>query len=43
MTTAATATMATVEAATITLASFPVTCSRNPRGERYDSRTSRAA
>jgi hypothetical protein len=34
MTTAAMATTATVEAATITPTSFPVACSRNPHGER---------
>jgi hypothetical protein len=43
MTTAAMATTATVETATTTPASFPALCLRNPSGERYDARTSRAA
>jgi hypothetical protein len=40
MTTAAMATMATVDAATITRHSFPAACSQNLSGERYGSRSS---
>jgi hypothetical protein len=43
ITTAAIATIATVEAATTTSASLPVSCLRNAGGERYEARTSRAA